>query len=422
MSVTAPRFVAIPVGQGDAFYLETPSGSVLVDGGRTISVFADLFARTTGAKRADIVICTHNDADHANGVIGFLEAGLECREVWLPGRWLGVLPHVLNPTPETAEALAVQVVRAAEKLPERTREARDVEELFDIYGDSLAQEPPRHGEERVLPPPNVGPAEVTNGWPEALAESLERAVWGGWEEELRGPWGWLPGRVPYWWLEPPPYWWQWHIWRVACEDPVACALFLAALDAAERIRKIAVAAYHRGVAVRWFEYTAASPQGGTRWLRPLNAKEVAYVPPVPTGQLFDFLALTTANRESLVFWADLDDCPGVLFTADSDLKDVSLPPNLSGAIITAPHHGSEANARAYSKVRAHLGGSQPDVTWVRSDGCFRARPGPAYLSAPGRRVCTICRARGLQPKQAVRLWMRKENWARARGTRLCSCR
>jgi len=27
------RFIALPVGQGDAFYLETKSGSVLVDGG-----------------------------------------------------------------------------------------------------------------------------------------------------------------------------------------------------------------------------------------------------------------------------------------------------------------------------------------------------------------------------------------------------
>lgn len=240
---------------------------------------------------------------------------------------------------------------------------------------------------------------------------------------MRGLWGWLLGRMPYWWREPPVYWWQWHIWRVAYEDPMACALFLAVLDAAERIRRIAVAAYHRGLAVRWFEYTTASPQGGTHWLYPLNGREVAYVPPAPTGQLFRLLALTTANRESLVFWADIDGCHGVLFTADSDLGDVNLSRlNLSGAIITAPHHGSEANACAYSKVRAHLGGSQPDIMWVRSDGRFRERPGPAYLSAPGRRFCTLCRTHSLQPKQAVRLWMKGHGWARARGTRLCSCR
>lgn len=421
MSAKVPRFIAIPVGQGDAFYLKTPSGSVLVDGGHAISGFAHLFERTTGAEGADIVICTHNDADHANGLIGFLETGLDCAEVWLPGRWLSVLPHVLNPTAEVTKAVAEQALEAARKLRGHPQQAPDIGTLFEIYGASLAQDPPRHGEESGFLPPNFRPAEVTDRWLEALAEGLERAVWGGWEEELKGPWGWLLGRMPYWWIEPP-YWWQWHIWRVACENAVACALFLAALDAAERIRRIAVAAYHRGVAVRWFEYTAGSPQGGTGWLRPLNGREVADVPRVPTGQLFAWLALTTANRESLVFWADLDDCPGALFTADSDLKDVDLPPNLSGAIITAPHHGSEANAAAYSKVRAHFEGSQPKITWVRSDGRFRKRPGPPYLSAPGRRVCTICRHGGPQTKQAVKLSLRKGSWARVRGVRSCNCR
>jgi len=394
MSTTAARFTAIPVGQGDAFYLKTPSGSVLVDGGRAISGFADIFARTTGAKRVDIVICTHNDADHANGVIGFLEAGLECREVWLPGRWLGVLPHLLNPTPEALEALAEQAQEAKWELPRHPQQVPDIGTLFEIYGDSLALEPPGHGDERGFPPPDVHAAKVTDGWPEDLAESLERAVWGARREEPLGwPWDWLHWGPPYWWLEPLPYWPRdWYVWRVACEDPVACALFLSALDAGERIRRIAVAAYHRGVAVRWFEYVAASPQGGTRWLRPLNAREVAYIPAVPTGQLFRFLALTTANRESLVFWADLDGCSGVLFTADSDLRDVDLPPNLSGAIITAPHHGSEANARAYSKVCARLGASQPGITWVRSDGRFRERPGPTYLL---RRAVVFVRCVGL---------------------------
>lgn len=412
MSAKVPRFIAIPVGQGEAFYLKTPSGSVLVDGGRAISGFARLFERTTGAEGADSVICTHNDADHANGVIGFLEAGLDCREVWLPGRWLGVLPHVVKPTQEVGEALAGQAEEAGGKLSEWHKQAPDLGNLFETYGDFLAQEPPVHGEESRFQPENVRRAEVTDGWPEALAESLERAVWGGWE--LQAPWRW-----PLW---PPPYWWQRHIWYVACEDPVACALFIGALDAAERIRRIAVAAYHRGVTVRWFEYTVASPQGGTGWLRPLNGREVADVPRVRTGEVLALLALTTANRESLVFWADLDDCPGALFTADSDLKDVDLPPNLSGAIITAPHHGSEANSAAYSKVCAHCGGSQPNITWVRSDGRFRKRPGPSYLSASGRRLCTICRHPGPQTKQAVKLSLRKGSWARARGVRSCNCR
>jgi beta-lactamase superfamily II metal-dependent hydrolase len=80
------RFLALPVGQGDAFFLKSPDGSVLVDGGRSVEGFRELFERVTGQREVDVVLCTHNDADHANGVLGFLRSGLGCREVWLPGR------------------------------------------------------------------------------------------------------------------------------------------------------------------------------------------------------------------------------------------------------------------------------------------------------------------------------------------------
>jgi hypothetical protein len=119
-------------------------------------------------------------------------------------------------------------------------------------------------------------------------------------------------------------------------------------------------------------------------LRPLNGREVAYVPPVPINKLLYFLALTTSNRKSLVFWADLDDCPGVLFTADSDLRDVHQLPDLTGAIITAPHHGSEANANAYSKVsRAHPKNGKTwspgrEVTADGLNGCTMALDRTAY--------------------------------------------
>ena len=91
------RLTAIPVGQGDAFYLESDGWSALVDGGRSRSGFASAFQTATKANGANVVVCTHNDADHANGILGFLEAGFSCGEVWLPGRWLGALPSVLRP-------------------------------------------------------------------------------------------------------------------------------------------------------------------------------------------------------------------------------------------------------------------------------------------------------------------------------------
>ena len=36
----------------------------------------------------DVVICTHQDADHAYGILGLLEEWCgTIKEVWLPGSW-----------------------------------------------------------------------------------------------------------------------------------------------------------------------------------------------------------------------------------------------------------------------------------------------------------------------------------------------
>ncbi len=424
MRQKALRFVAIPVGQGDAFYLETPSGSVLVDGGRAISVFPNLFVRSTGKRGVDIVICTHNDADHANGLIGFLAAGLNCREVWLPGRWLAVLPHVLNPSLGVVKALAEQAPKTAHKdfiqgMSDDTRKVFYTRNALEIYGDFLAKS--RNSEEKSFSPGNEPTVSVTGGWPETLAGDLEQAVGEEPNGEFRWLWDWGFDCMPCAWFGAGPSWCR-RVWEEIFVDPVSYALFFGALKAGERIRKITVAAYHRGIAVRWFEHTTASPQGGATWLHPLNARDVAYVRPLPVDKLLDFLALSTANRQSLVFWAELEDLPGVLFTADSDLNDIHLPANLSGAIVTAPHHGSQANANAYSVVATHRPGSLLPVTWVRSDGRFCGRPGRSYLSAPGRRFCTICRELHFGPKQAVRLSVIDGSWIPTRRTRPCSCR
>jgi beta-lactamase superfamily II metal-dependent hydrolase len=75
------KFIAIPVGQGDAFYLDKGRWSVLVDGGSGRKNFAKKFSLSTGVTAVDVAVCTHNDADHANGIIGFLQSSLVCNEI-----------------------------------------------------------------------------------------------------------------------------------------------------------------------------------------------------------------------------------------------------------------------------------------------------------------------------------------------------
>ena len=396
-----PRFIAIPVGQGDAFYLERKGFSLLVDGGRSRSALPSMFQVATKTDGVNVVVCTHNDADHANGILGFLEGDLRCDELWLPGRWLGALPDVLSPFVEVFRELAADIAGTGISSNMETTQPglSPIEAYAERIHDRLTDAPATEEELSI----------AENGWPESYLQILEQAE----------PW-----EVPPRWLWP----WGYEDWLLWLYDyyrglaPTGVQLLWSAINAAGRIRAIATKAFHRGIPVRWFEFDTATPSGGRPELQPINAREIARVRP-RVGPLLARLALTVSNKESLVFYSPgTEDHPGVLFTADSDLAGVSLPSRLDGAIVTAPHHGSEANADAYRTVTA-ASSSPTSITWVRSDGRYRHRPGSTYLGLASQRLCTICRRAGgsSTTKQTVRLYSRGGVWTRHRKTRVCSC-
>ncbi|GAV24212.1 hypothetical protein ciss_01450 [Carboxydothermus islandicus] len=389
------RFIAIPVGQGDAFFLETPTVSILVDGGRSIKNFAFLFRKFTKKENVDIIICTHNDADHANGIIGFIESGLKCKELWLPGRWAAVLPHLVKPISVIAEELWEQVLRITKNKSEEywSNEFNNDKSIIERFGDYIAEKNLEHMRLKERP------AEENENWPVKFKIGMaNRGLWADWELydwRLIRMWKML-------WMH-----WSWEK-----------ELFWQAIEAGLRIRRIAEAAYHRGIPVRWFEYNYTHPGllHENPILQPLNAREITQVKPCPSEMLFALLSLTTVNRESLVFFAKLSsDIPGILFTADSDLKGIQLP-YLENSIVTAPHHGSDANAYAYKAITAAAQGTS--VIWVRSDGRFRERPGTAFLTAPGKRFCTICKSPGIT-KQPIRFRLKNRQWVS--NSRRCRC-
>jgi hypothetical protein len=361
-----------------------------------------MFQTMTGSRSVNVLVCTHNDADHANGVIGFLESGLACDEVWLPGRWLGALPGVLGSFTDLFVSLAEEVAqeKLAEDLEHQLWEGTTpLEQLAERLPDR-----PQDGEtDDGLP---LG----EDGWPESLREELEQAD--SWDSSTGWPWLVHPKLWPHTVYPFPPY---------PPIGPARIRLLWSVIEAARKVRAIAIAAFHRGIPVRWFEYDFNHPRGGRAELEPLNARAIARFRPF-TGLLLHFLALTVSNKESLVFWSPgTDDFPGVLFTADSDLNNVRLPRDIAGAIATAPHHGSEANANAYSAVAAACDAAS--LKWVRSDGRYRSRPGLSYLKVAGRRLCTICRLRGggSSTKRPVHLFTRRGDWIRHRATAICAC-
>ncbi len=76
-NVTQPdgnlHIVFIDVGQGDATFIQTPSGrQILVDGGYYPSVLNDALGRRIPFwdKEIDLMVATHPDADHISGLVG----------------------------------------------------------------------------------------------------------------------------------------------------------------------------------------------------------------------------------------------------------------------------------------------------------------------------------------------------------------
>lgn len=397
------NFIAIPVSQGDAFYLEQDGFSILIDGGGSRYAFSSMFQRETNATGVNVIVCTHNDADHANGILGFLEAGLRCDEIWLPGRWLSVLPDVLKPYCEVLDTLVKNMAPTDYSFKPDGDPQANLSPL-EVYAEHIRDQ------RADGPEPEEGPSIAEDGWPESYREMLEQAE----------PWEVFPhslGLLSHkaWLLK------SYENYRRLIPEDVK--FLYSAIDAAVRIRAIATEAFHRGIPVRWFEFDTIRPSGGIPELQPINARAIAKVRP-HVDTLLAKLSLSVSNKESLVFWSPPSrHHSGVLFTADSDLAKASLPSQLELAIVTAPHHGSEANSNAYRDVLAAASNGSHSITWVRSDGKYRSRPGSTYLGLSSPRLCTICRHLGgiSSTKQRVHLYSNNGVWVRHQASQVCSC-
>lgn len=76
----------LDVGQGDSSYIEMPDGKdALIDGGPNSKVLTELGqVMPFYDKELDLVILTHNHADHLNGIVEVLKR-YNVREMWISG-------------------------------------------------------------------------------------------------------------------------------------------------------------------------------------------------------------------------------------------------------------------------------------------------------------------------------------------------
>ena len=351
------KVTALPVGQGDAFLWRREDGkTVLVDGGRRArQALYELSSRKV--KEIDVMVCTHGDADHTDGLVAVLNApDIKVHELWVPSRWGNGLHQVASSPTRVLE----QLVRECKELD------TDVDdlELLEVEHD--------HPDGEIA----VGVVE------EAIAAAPDSSS---------------PTRsvFPYVSLAP-------GLFFVGGLGPVpskSVSMAMQALEVAARIWAVVRTAIHAGVPIRWFKYGDAPAGGEPGWLEPVNSAEVFQVR--RAGSLVKWLALTLKNKEALV-WKGLEaDHPPVLFASDSDFRfDTSAIPN-EPMLVTAPHHGAKSNKRVYGVVRKT---SDHQHHWMRSDTPSKSRPCEEYTNLPiETRACTACNrcVRGLSEAVAV---------------------
>jgi len=361
------RITALPVA-GDAYLLETSDHVVLVDGGYSgAKLHKALAGILPGIKHIDIVICTHADNDHAGGLTDFLsKTNLTVGEFWLPGSWAEPARDLLADPGAVMRELMKEVTDEHTDLPKQLSadNAADIDTVLDLLRQEADDFKPRQDEHREAFTPDQPQfpygrftrrgAAVTFGKAKRLLQNKAR-----------------PGSV--------------------------ASRAMTLIETAERIRKIAENARNNHIPVRWFDYSefrrTRVSAGGTRFLVPVNSVELV-TPPALAGRVTRFVQLSRANRECLVFHSLSEHGEmSVLFSGDSPLGDgpgyaTSFLDHRLGnrpLVVTAPHHGSESNAIAYTHI-AKL--CKPDY-WIRSGK--GAIPGPTFRSIdPAERACTQC--------------------------------
>ena len=347
-----PLVVGVGVNNGDAFLGALDDYRFLVDGGDTVGnarLITDAASRVDRGSRPgfpmashspgesqlrlNVVVCTHSDRDHANGVLGVLRASqrgaVEVEELWLPAYWCPIAAQYGS---LSSDALATRLLGEFET----TQVAFGASSLG--FFDGADAESDSDEADGFL---NDGSSLATH----AQAMMLSRGV----------------GRL-------------------------RMAEYLAALSRIDLITQI-VAAGRRVASIIWWDYSRdlalPSARHDFRGLNCFETSPPSAVPPLTT-------VARGTNERSLVFAWCPPGVPPALFTADSPLNFPSPMAAVArdGMLATAAHHGSPTNAATFAFVTNSL--NDPSrVLWLRGSYKGQAKanyPSSEFLRQP-RRAC-----------------------------------
>lgn len=406
LAVTLPsgnRLVALPVA-GDAFLLVRNDDAVLVDGGKNGKrLHKSLLSELPQPLAIRRIICTHNDADHAEGLAEMLEDfgryKLKVDEVWLPGSWadpaakmaegqVTILMSELLKDSLTAREY-IKVNSSERHLTARNLAEPECETFLKVLAGSRQtnKKTAEQGSRDDVTDSIVPKSEICKKLRACDFRSVQKVVrkeklaitkYLRWYGRNRRPLGAYGSR--------------------AVGTSYVVQQFQLRIKSLECIFRIAVGAAKRGAKLRWFDaesyYRQPEPrqsQGGDDDLVPLNSIELDYITPAKEG-IGELLFLTQVNLHSLIFWAPEADLPGCVFSADGILDgDAPNTIPLRPIVVTAPHHGSESNVAAYPEISRMIGG----VTWLKDTILLRsdvkAKKNPcAEFKKTKNRLCTVC--------------------------------
>lgn len=397
------KFIAFDVGVGDSFYLEIDENiKILFDGGLKENYVVSRFQRETGSNHVDIMVCSHGDADHVKGLIGFLnDPGTTCNQLWIPAGMTSKMEKLVLFPDEFYQDLTEEIYN----LEEEYNSFEDMHEYFNKIKNEFSST--QSETEADLRENTVSRYFANLSARLFYEDDRQRLKDQRYQQQLHN-----------------------HYKSTLFNNQKIRNLSQQAFRVAASIRDLAIAAFNKGVAIRLFEYSEMGlTNGGEAFLRPVNSQEIFTVKKKDVSTLY-YLYLSTINKESLVFYSpDEDDGAGVLFCADSNFsfnqKQSSLNFLDSSFLITVPHHGSRHNSDVYEILNEYIDFDSRTL-FVRSDdnryGSDRARPCNDFLDIPkARRICTHCRHPESTQGQTIKLTSFNGKWVPDEKSKLIWC-
>lgn len=428
----ASTFHALELPSGEAFLLKTDHGgrnwTILVDSGMSYAgklppLIRAIRSAEPGLKRINIAVCTHQDADHANGFRTFADAwygsGGSIGEFWLPGRWAAAMPDILLAPERLIENLYSGAVEVASQLSESgVFEEAISRDTFEERMRALADKEliNQHFSEVAIGPEGYRQERAEGD--EAVASSLGMSVQqlSGYRADLEETDGDIGAEMLQQIGYRGRYLWGWDRPFCRSHSALAAVLFYRAIDTAKSIQAIASSAAIWSIPIRWFDFGPFETNnfvsgGNPSLLEPVNSVELTDPPSaVDAASLLFCLNLTRQNVESLVFHRPQTESePAALFLGDSRLAfgtsnpypDFPMPSSAPNRpiLITAPHHGSQVNDHAYSVIGKWLG-SDVSPYYVRNGGHWKQKLGE-FLKQKNRRCAKCYQCHGRKWKQRV---------------------